>query len=139
MDQQITNELVYHGAMNIGQRLRQKRHDAGLTLGQVGEYEGITAQYLSDLERGKNQPNTWLLLARLARRYETSADFLLGLDESSAAANGPQAAEIARMWLELDEEQRALVRDMMAMLHKARTPHIIGSQDEGEAEVDEQA
>ncbi len=124
--------------MNIGQRLRQKRHDAGLTLGQVGDYAGITAQYLSDLERGKNQPNTWSLLARLARRYETTADFLLGLDESSEA-NGAEAAEIARMWLELDEEQRALVRDMMAMLHKARTPRIIGSQDEGEAEVDEQA
>ena len=63
----MTNELVYHRGMSIGQRLREKRHDAGLTLGQVGEHEGITAQYLSDLERGKNQPNTWSLLARLAR------------------------------------------------------------------------
>ena len=130
----MTNELVYHRGMSIGQRLREKRHDAGLTLGQVGEHEGITAQYLSDLERGKNQPNTWSLLARLARRYQTSADYLLGLEDAAAAASRPEIAEIVRIWLELDEEQRTLVHDMMAMLHKARTPRIVGGQNEEGAE-----
>ena len=47
-------------------------------------------------------------------------------------------AEIVRIWLELDEEQRALVHDMMAMLHKVRTPRIIGGQDEEEAKSVEQ-
>lgn len=65
----------------IGDRLREQRTRAGLSLGQAGKYENTTAQYLSDLERGRNSPPTWDLLARLARRYRCSADYLLGLVE----------------------------------------------------------
>lgn len=67
--------------MTIGKRLRERRNKAGLTLGQVTEYEGISKSYLSDLERGVNAPNVWELIARLARRYHTTTDYLLGLTD----------------------------------------------------------
>ena len=67
--------------MSVGQRLRKMREDAGLTLGQVSAYEDVSAQYLSGLELGKNSPNVWPLLAKLARRYNTTADYLLGLTD----------------------------------------------------------
>jgi transcriptional regulator with XRE-family HTH domain len=116
--------------MSVGERLREKRQRAGLTLGQVGEYEGVTPQYLSDLERGRNQPNTWHLLARLAQRYHTSADYLLGLEATPPAAPETPEAEIMRLWAELDADQRNLVLDFLGMLKKARTPRIIGGEEE---------
>jgi len=118
--------------MNVGERLRETRQRAGLTLGQVGEYEGVTPQYLSDLERGRNQPNTWSLLARLARRYHTSADYLLGLEEAGPLVLSAEQAKVLDIWAGLDETQRTLVLDMMGMLRKARTPRIIGGGEEGE-------
>lgn len=62
----------------IGNRLRESRELAKLKQGQVAEYEDISKSYVSQLESGDNQPN-WELLARLARRYKVSADYILGL------------------------------------------------------------
>ena len=39
--------------MSVGERLKERREAARLTLGQVGAYEGITPQYLSQLEKEK--------------------------------------------------------------------------------------
>lgn len=119
--------------MSVGERLRKTRQTAGLTLGQVGEYEGVTPQYLSDLERGRNQPNTWQLLAKLAQRYQTSADYLLGLTPAPPPVLAREEEQLLRMWAELDADQRNLVLDMLGILKKARTPHIIG----GEADEEE--
>lgn len=65
----------------MGERLRERREAAGLSAGQVEEYENIGRQYLSKLELGTNRPPTWGLLARLARRYRTTTDYLLGLTD----------------------------------------------------------
>jgi transcriptional regulator with XRE-family HTH domain len=50
----------------------------------VATYEGISPQYLSELERGVKQPSSWQLLANLARRYGCSIDYLLGLNDDAA-------------------------------------------------------
>lgn len=120
--------------MSIGQRLREVRERTGLSLGQVAQYEEIGRQYLSKLELGTNNPPAWELLQRLARRYHVSADYLLGLVDDPAGRRdlSPELQEIARIWAELDAEQRRLVLDTMKMLIKARTPHIIGGEEEGE-------
>jgi transcriptional regulator with XRE-family HTH domain len=62
----------------IGERLRERRKAAELTQGQVVAYGDIGKTYLSNLEKGVNTPN-WDLLGRLARRYKTTADYILGL------------------------------------------------------------
>ncbi len=67
--------------MAVGNRLRERREYKELSQGQVGQYEGVTPQYISDLERGRNNPPAWALLARLAQRYECTTDYLLGLSQ----------------------------------------------------------
>lgn len=98
----ICEKLGYIGIMwEIGKRLRKRREAIKLSLGQVEEYEegypSTTASVLSMLERGERQPN-WELLARLARRYNTSADYILGLTDNPAPVSQnelpPGAAEI---------------------------------------------
>lgn len=138
--------------MSIGERLRKRRQELGLSLGQVGEYEGITPQYLSDLERGRNQPNVWTLLTRLARRYRTTADYLLGLSDDPAPAATPLAPDAALL-ARLPGPQRAVVRSLLRLLAQQSPddqqftleviqrlllpvqPHIIG-EDPDEPETD---
>ena len=114
--------------MSVGQRLRELRERAGLSLGQVAQYEEIGRQYLSKLELGVNNPPAWQLLAKLAQRYHTSADYLLGLESTPPPAPETPEAEIMRLWAELDDDQRNLALDFLGMLKKARTPRIIGGE-----------
>lgn len=58
-------------------RLFEARKRAGLSLGQVQQYAGISKSQLSELERGIGQPTAGTLLA-LADLYRTSVDYLLG-------------------------------------------------------------
>lgn len=103
--------------MTVGERLRERRHKAGLSLGQVGEYERLTPQYLSDIERGRNNPAVWPLLSRLARRYRTTTDYLLGNTEDP---NPPEAqlseeeAALLTLWRGLPDEQRVVLRQLLA-------------------------
>lgn len=95
--------MVYIADMaDVGSRLRELREKSRLTLGQVGEYEHLSAQYLSRLERGINDPGVWDLLARLAKRYHTSTDYLLGLTDDA------RPSAIARAAVDGVSEERAL-------------------------------
>lgn len=78
----IRGNLGYIGIMwDIGKRLRERREKAGLTQGQLEEYGVIKKSYLSNFETGTNQPKVWPLLAKLAERYKTSTDYILGLTD----------------------------------------------------------
>ena len=88
----------------MGSRLRERREHADLTLGQVAEYEQIGRQYLSKLELGVNEPPTWPLLAQLARRYNTSADYLLGLSDDPSPRRDEPLPEPVRELLQLSVE-----------------------------------
>lgn len=69
----------------IGDRLKEQRQRAGLTQAQAAELEGLSRQYIWKLEEGENEPPAWPLLVKLARRYQCSADYLLGLTDDPAA------------------------------------------------------
>lgn len=90
--------------MEWGERLRQQRERAGLSLGQVAEYERVSRQYLSKLEVGTNEPPTWELLARLARRYRTTTDYLLGLTTDPTPRRDKPLPEMVRDLVELASE-----------------------------------
>lgn len=79
----------------------------------------------------KDPPEAFDRLARLAQHYGVSADYLLGLIDDPAGRRdlAPELQEIARIWAELDGDQRRLVLDTMKMLVKVRTPHIIGGDE----------
>jgi len=107
------------------------REQRGLTGRAAATYLKISNAHVSDLEKGKAKPSLELLV-RLADYYHTSADYLLGLNDSPppTAADQPLHTEIRQLWDELDDEQRRLVLDTMRMLAKVRTPHIIGGEEE---------
>ena len=89
-------------------RLRERREQAGLTQGQVAQYEGITPQYLYKLEQGVNNPPAWPLLAKLARRYRCTTDYLLGLTENPQGyAPTPELPEAVAELVELAGELSA--------------------------------
>lgn len=98
----------------IGARLRERRERAGLTQGQVAAYEDCSVSYLSQLERGENRPNVWPMLARLAARYHTSADYLLGLTDDAQPAGDSvpplshDETTLLHLWRSLDDNSAAM-------------------------------
>lgn len=139
----------------MGERLKERRETIGLTLGQVGTYEGVSAQYLSQLETGKRTPNVWALLGALAQRYRTSADYLLGLTDNPApvgrintAAGGETVTEvidvvldmspakqreiltIARALAEMEARQPPPSQDITDRVERGdNPPHVIGGEE----------
>lgn len=93
-----------------GERLRKRREAVGLEQGQVAEYEKMSKSYVSQLETGRNRPN-WDLLRRLARRYKTSADYILELtDDSRPPLNrkfSPESEKILEYLASMTDRSRA--------------------------------
>lgn len=76
--------------MSIGARIRKARTEASLTIRKLAEETGITASYLSMVERGEKNPSTTLL-----RKIAEATDAPSGwLDENPAV----RAAAAANTW-----------------------------------------
>lgn len=60
-----------------GTFLREKRGERGLTQAEVAERLGLTAQSISNWERGESLPDASILMD-VALIYETSVDLILG-------------------------------------------------------------
>lgn len=63
----------------IGQRLAELREQKGLTKEELAERVGVSTSTLSRLEGGQIQKFSDEMLTALAREFNVSADFLLGL------------------------------------------------------------
>lgn len=61
----------------IGQRLRARRVELGLTLAEVAEKAGLSLPYVSNLERGRGNP-TLEALGALARALDIALASLVG-------------------------------------------------------------
>lgn len=92
---------MYYCTMGIvGERLRSACERAGLSLGQVHQYEGIQKGHLSEMEQGAKNP-TGQTIARLALRYRTTADYLLGLTEDPSQRISEPLSQTIRDVIEL--------------------------------------
>ena len=131
-------------------RLVERREAVGLSQGQVGLLEEISPQYLSKLENGVNDPAVWALLRRLARRYRTTSDYLLGLtDAPNPAAEqifiGLDHATVAALQSLIDElrpltpTQRQRVLAATKTIRDLYEPNIIGGRGEDQSEEPNQA
>ena len=100
----------------IGKRLRERRENAGLTQGQVAAYEGYDVNYISKLERGTNHPNVWPLLARLAERYRTTTDYLLGVTDDPSQQRAENRVQEDALLAQLPGHERAIVRALLLVL-----------------------
>ncbi len=116
-----------------------------MTLGQVLEYESIQKGHLSEMERGIKAP-TAAVIARLARRYKTSTDYLLGLTDDPAPRENagettltPEQQQLLQETLDelnaLSPRDQRTVLEIMRSMRKieeaeseAVVPHIIGSE-----------
>ncbi len=114
-----------NGVTITGERLRQVRKKRGLTIRAVAKYEQISPSYLSGLERGENAPNAWPLLARLARRYRTSTDYLLGLTDDPRPASAVNVDGLVReeqaAYRTLSDEEETLLEHFRSLPEEART------------------
>jgi len=119
--------------MNIGDRLRERRKELDLTLGQVAEYEGLSKTYLSSLERGVNEPNVWHLIAKLARRYETTTDYLLGLTEDPSQRSDWEiptpVRDLVTIALGLNDTRRQELLAHAQVLHEAQRAANLNEYD----------
>lgn len=129
----------------IKERLKERREKAGLTQGQVSEYEEISRSYISNLERGQNAPEVWGLLAKLAKRYNTSTDYLLGLTDDPRPLTALQAVSeekaeyrthntetlneaqraVLQFFDSLSEEEQDFVFGLIHWVQQRNTPRII--------------
>lgn len=130
---------------SIGERLRKARDRAGLSLGQVHQYEGIQKGHLSEMERGLKSPTAETLI-RLAQRYHTSADYLLGLeggeDDPATATEQEQFKQLIDEFTALSDRNQRLVLSYLRMMRqleeeereherasRERPPHIVGGAE----------
>ena len=74
--------------VQLGKRLRARRAELGLTLGQVADRSGISLPYISNLERGRGNP-TLEALTKLAEALEVPLSGLWG-----AAPDGAEAVQM---------------------------------------------
>src|SRR5579872_3879014 len=68
-----------NGNETIGQRLRARRVELGLTLAQVAETSGLSLPYVSNLERGRGNP-TLEALGSVAKALDIPLASLVGDD-----------------------------------------------------------
>ena len=62
--------------MDVGERIRARREELGLTQAQLADELGVTHQHVSGIESGISAPSLDLLV-RIARRLGVSTDYLL--------------------------------------------------------------
>ena len=79
-------------AATMGQRLRELRESAGLSLREVARAAKISAPFLSDVELGRRFP-THDTLALIAQKLRASADDLKKHDHRAALADMKRMAE----------------------------------------------
>jgi transcriptional regulator with XRE-family HTH domain len=94
----------------MGQRLRELRERAGLSLREVAKAAKISAPFLSDVELGRRYP-TNETLALIAQKLRASADELKMHDHRSALADLKRLAEGSPS---LGAALRALVDDVQS-------------------------
>lgn len=73
--QELMLQYLEHSA-SIGSRIRIKRKNQGLTLKELAERSGISFGYLSDLERGRQEPPL-RTIRKIAKGLETDLQALL--------------------------------------------------------------
>ena len=108
--------------MNLAERLKERREKRRLRNGQVALYLGITTSYVSQMENGKKQPSLEVL-TRLAKYYDTTTDYLLGLSDDPSPRRDAPLPEVNLAVLgildELSEGRRAELLAHARVLYEA--------------------
>ena len=79
--------------MALGDRIRQRRADTGLSAAELARRAGISKGYLSVIERGRSVRPSGDVLARLATALGTTIADLLGQEVRPRAATIPPSLQ----------------------------------------------
>lgn len=91
--------------MKLSERLKMLRNINGLTQPELALAIGISASAVYAYESGRQSPNIDVVL-KICKKYEVSADWLLGLDE---VQNKLDLAQIVRMLEAIEENTNSLI------------------------------
>lgn len=111
--------------MTLGQRVRERRNELGLTLKQVAQATDLSIAYLSDVERDRTRPSL-KTLGKIAEGLKTTATDLMSGAEGFAPASDEALPEGLRA-LKDDEEYREemsdeWVRTLLRVDYRGRRP-----------------
>lgn len=101
----------------IGRRIKERREELGLTQAQLAEKLGISANYLSTIERGSSFPRCELLVA-IINTLQTSADaiFCDVIDHSLEYRTTALSEKLTQLPL---PEQKRILEVVELMVHQA--------------------
>jgi transcriptional regulator with XRE-family HTH domain len=97
-------------APSLGERVRGRRKELGLTAKAVARASGVSSSYISQLERGRQRDPSLPMLRRLAGVLSMDLPALMGA-ESSVAGPAPIPAGLQRL-----AETHQLPEETVAML-----------------------
>lgn len=99
--------------MKIGERLRQRREELGLTLEAVAEQLHVHRSTVMRYENGKTQRIPLSTIEKLAVILKTNTQHLMGWDEPGFADAPPAGAQdfqvLMRLFSSMPEEQKGLL------------------------------
>jgi len=103
-------------AESFGERIRNKRREAGLTLDQLAEASGCSKSYVWELEN-KNPPRPSAdKLSSIAKALGTTSDYLLALDTEMEASATDKA--FFRKYQSMDDKIKDTIRQMLEVIAK---------------------
>lgn len=73
----------------LGSRLRKLRNDAGLSLQRLADVTGISKKTIDRYENITNGMTSAEYVARLAKYFHVSTDYLMGLTDEKTAYKNP--------------------------------------------------
>lgn len=111
----------------IGQRLREARTEAGLTLEQAGIVAGVTKQGISQIERGVTKNPEAATLEPLSRRLGVNLQWLM-TGKGPRKVNGSPETETAPQNRERESHSLTIDPDI---LHEAITLIVFDEQTAG--------
>ena len=100
----------------IGETIRTLRTSQGLSQKELGDALDISTQAVSKWETGAAIPDT-LMLPQIAAFFGVSVGYLLGQEDPISQVDVAFYGE----FLELTEEQKATVRDMVHLMRARRS------------------
>ena len=95
--------------MTTGQRIAQKRKEAGLSQETLGAELGVSRQSIYKWESDTALPEIDKLVA-LSRRFGVTVGWLLGVEEAPETASAPDSGELTDAQLKMVEDHGAVHR-----------------------------
>ena len=107
---------------SIGEIIRNKRKELGLTQEELAEQIDSNVYYISNLERGHRKPGRKVLVA-LSNALSIPMDTLMGV--ASNVVLHENITELESKLRELDPDDRALVLDILdKFIDRLQTPKL---------------